>query len=275
MRKRVTFRVLPFFVLSVLAIPVHAQLSIFDSFAEPLLDPAKWVSLNGTPGGLNQSRTQQSGALLLQQRSWGSRADQKLRILGLSIAPAIAVGVNRLSTEVRLTTMIEKACRGVNPSSTQSYFQLSGHWLNDGSATRRSGLRGNVVGEVVIGRGLGRRLQRGRLDVVARVAICKNAACTRTRSLFQRRIGNARSSQSYTVAIHHDRAKGSIQFGFGRKRHSYRYTRDGITASPAAGDAPRTLALVSQLPSCRGNQASYTESSASVNWVKVNADALR
>ncbi len=263
-------------VLCLVTFSAHSQLALFDEFGASSIDPGRWSAINSTPNSLNQSRTLESGALVLRARSWAPTSRSHPDRLGLAISRPIALRVSSIAAEVTLTGIQQKRCPAPTKASVKSYFRLASHWFRDRGSGAIGGQRGNVVADIVIGRGFGRTLTGNRLEIFARAYRCTDANCTRTQRLFEKKISNARLKRTYKLALDHYPDSERIRFSAGEQRLWFDYSPRDFAISPARGPAIRTIALVNDLATCSTSaRASSAETTAIVNWVKVNSDALR
>lgn len=263
-------------VLCLVALPAHSQLEVFDDFNEGLIDPAKWSAINQTQNSLNQSRKLSAGALVLRSRSWAPTSNARSDVLGLSIAPATARKVTGLSAEVSITGMRQKRCRQSNVESAKSFVALGGHWFKTGRSASRRGSNGDIVADIVIGRGFGQRLSGNKLEIFARIFVCRNNNCTRTQRLFEKKLSNARLKRTYQLAVQHYPDSKRFRFSAGEQRKWYSYDQLDLVRTQIRGATTHNIALVNDVPNCRNiARTSSVETTAIINWVKVNADALR
>lgn len=158
----------------------------------------------------------------------------------------------------------------------KSYVGLGGHWFKSGRSASQRGKNGDVVADVILGRGFGKRLSGDKIEIFARAYVCNNNSCTRTQRLFEKKLSNARLRRTYQLAVRHYPDSKRFRFSVGEQHRWFSYSQLNFAPTPTRGAATRNIALVNDIPGCRNiAKTSSVETSATINWVKVNADALR
>jgi hypothetical protein len=246
----------------VLAVAPAAQAAstLYDSFANPIIDPGRWAAEADAFQGavmVEGRRAVQSHALRLEVKGYGDMASFSGNgLVRNRMVMTDAAGVTQLKATITPRTMNEAACpRNQVMTAGRSSMSVYGTFFNTGTTTPAS-RRNDIVSGVEITRFPGEAA--GHLSVYGFVDQCLDDSCSEVKRQWVSNFANATMDTPLTVQVTWSQAQG--QFSWSADTHTAS-TSDMLhgRAPPAPFDGAKGVQVTSYVPNCMSPRAfSYT-----------------
>lgn len=262
---------------------------LYDDFKHKLINPAKWESGIGLAGATEIVRKIEGSKLRMDLRGFAddTRDTGKNSIRNsLYLPEEIAAKVSKIEVDVAVKDGAVLGCKA-NKSSSKARFRLVGYWFRNGDAHGSKDRTGNVWAQIWI-RASEQALKPGKTkvsgkqayDVTANVYVCGNAACSRGRSVFTKRLESTQDSKKKKLSITWNELSNQFVFKSDRRAVTYNYSKDLVNAGAPNFAYFKGLQVATDIENCNLGKRPIPRRpfgflSAKVDNVRLNTDYNR
>lgn len=264
------------------------RLAVLDDFSGRLINPNMW-SADLSPRTkvdnqfLDAERGQENGSLFLRGRQYGTAGDDVENMTGgyygIRLNDRIGRRIDTISVRIKIDRADSRYCENGEISFAGTLSQIDGMFVKDRNAVGMQGAFRSFLVMLTLNPtpdGLGENQYRVGYETV----MCLNPACSKSRIVNGKVLGDAQYGQWIDVEINHDRNRRLM-------RYAMRSNTVGAAAlipypdsivNPVSVDNPNiAIATRTRVPQCPADilPRPYAAYEISIGRVSVNPSALR